>query len=67
MCCQKCSAPPLMGKKIGYRHLKVRQEAMICINCVDNHPHLREKIFEIQMQVYEANKHRHLTGIVSRS
>lgn len=63
MRCQRCSGPDLKGKKIGYRHLKVRQDAMICINCADAHTHLREKIFELQMQVYEVGVTRHALGV----
>lgn len=60
MRCEKCSGPDLKGKKIGYRHLKVRQDAMICINCVDRHAQtcgwIKQKIFELMLQVYEGQR-----------
>jgi hypothetical protein len=50
--CAECSGPDLPGKKIGYRVHKVKQDAMVCKNCVDRHEHLQEMIFELQADAY---------------
>ena len=63
MRCGVCSGPTLKGKKVGYRHRAIRQDAMICLRCVDKHPHLREKIFELMMQVYENSRINHAMGV----
>lgn len=52
MKCNECSGPPLQGKKVGYRHKKILQDAMVCKNCVDKHDHLREMVLEVMMQAY---------------
>jgi hypothetical protein len=50
--CNECSGPDLKGKKVGYRHKKIKQDAMVCKNCVDKHDHLQAMIFELQCQAY---------------
>ena len=50
--CVECSGPDLVGKKIGYRRRKIRQDAMICIKCVDKHDHLRKMVQDFQFRVY---------------
>lgn len=52
MRCSECSGPDLKGKKVGYKHLKVKQDAMVCRRCVDKHDHLREMVFQLQCDAY---------------
>ena len=51
--CSECSGPDLQGKKVGYRHKKIRQDAMVCKNCVDKHDHLREMVLGLQFEAYQ--------------
>lgn len=64
MRCDECSGPVLKGVKVGYRFKAVRQDAMICIRCVDNHFHLREQIQDMMLKVYEDGKERHRSRAV---
>jgi len=50
--CSECSGPDLRGKKVGYKFKKIRQDAMICVKCVDKHDHLRQMVTDFQFQVY---------------
>jgi hypothetical protein len=50
--CNECSGPDLKGKKVGYKHKTVKQDAMVCKNCVDKHDHLRDMVYELQAQAY---------------
>src|SRR5437773_1222267 len=50
--CSECSGPDLKGKKVGYKFMKVRQHAMVCIKCVDKHDHLKKMVTDFQFQVY---------------
>ena len=52
MKCSKCSGPALQGKKVGYKHKKVLQDAMVCAHCVDKHDHLRNMVLDAMMQAY---------------
>jgi hypothetical protein len=59
--CSECSGPDLKGKKIGYRHLKIRQDAMICIKCVNKHDHLKKMVLDFQFQAYARSLERRAT------
>lgn len=50
--CAECSGPDLKGKKVGYRHRRIEQPAMVCKHCVDKHDHLKEMIFQLQADAY---------------
>ena len=50
--CNECSGPDLKGPKVGYKHKKIKQDAMVCKRCVDKHDHLRAMIFDLQCQAY---------------
>lgn len=50
MRCSECSGPNLRGAKVGYRRKLVTQDAMVCKHCVDKHPHLRDAVFEHQLE-----------------
>lgn len=52
--CSECSGPDLQGKKVGYRYKKIRQDAMICIKCVDKHDHLKQMVLDFQFQAFAA-------------
>ena len=52
MRCSECSGPPLRGKKVGYKHKKILQDAMVCKNCVDKHDHLKNMVLDAMMQAY---------------
>jgi hypothetical protein len=52
MRCSECSGPDLLGPKVGYKHKKIKQDAMVCKHCVDKHPHLQEMVFKLQCDAY---------------
>jgi len=52
MKCPECSGAATQGKKVGYRHKKILNDAMVCKNCVDKHDHLRKVVLDAMMQAY---------------